>query len=86
MHKRLFEEVDGFDETLFLEDLDFCIRVQLHGARIELVPDAVLHYRYRDSYSGIFRQAYNYGDGHRGDPAPVQGAGAALSPGRTGGS
>jgi glycosyltransferase involved in cell wall biosynthesis len=63
MHKRLFEEVDGFDETLFLEDLDFCIRAQLHGARIELVPDAVLHYRYRDSYSGIFRQAYSYGEG-----------------------
>ena len=64
MHERLFEEVGGFDETLFLEDLDFCIRVQLHGARSRARarrgPALSLP---ADSTRGIFRQAYIYGEG-----------------------
>jgi glycosyltransferase involved in cell wall biosynthesis len=63
MHRALFERLGGFDESVILEDLDFCIRVQAQGASIELVPDALLHYRYRHTIGGIFRQAFRYGTG-----------------------
>jgi glycosyltransferase involved in cell wall biosynthesis len=63
IRKVLHERVGGFDETLYLEDLDYCIRVQLLGPRLQFVPDAVIHYRYRSSLGGIFRQAYTYGRG-----------------------
>ncbi|HEY7707471.1 MAG TPA: glycosyltransferase [Gaiellaceae bacterium] len=63
IRKELHERAGGFDEGLYLEDLDYCLRVQLLGPRLHFVPDAVIHYRFRDSLGGIFRQAYNYGRG-----------------------
>ena len=63
VRRSLHEQVGGFDEALYLEDVDYCIRVQLLGPRLAFVPDAVIHYRYRDSLSAIFRQAANYGRG-----------------------
>lgn len=63
MHRSLFVKLGGFDESVLLEDLDFCIRAHAHEASIILVPEAVLHYRYRQTLGGIFRQAYRYGLG-----------------------
>lgn len=63
MHREVFEELGGFDEQMPLEDLDFCLKAHLRGRQLVLTPDAVLHYRYRQTYGGIFRQAYTYGLG-----------------------
>jgi glycosyltransferase involved in cell wall biosynthesis len=63
MHREVFEQLGGFDEEMPLEDLDFCLKAHLAGRELVLAPDAVLHYRYRQTYSGIFRQAYMYGLG-----------------------
>jgi len=50
--------VGGFDEDiLFLDDTDYCWRVQLAGAELHFVPDAVIHIRYRDTIGGIYHQA-----------------------------
>jgi GT2 family glycosyltransferase len=63
MHRSVFETLGGFDEGMPLEDLDFCIKAHLHGVELVLAPDAILHYRYRQTYRGIFRQARIYGLG-----------------------
>lgn len=63
MHRAVFEELGGFDEQMPLEDLDFCLKAHLQGRELVLAPEAVLHYRYRQTYGGIFRQAYAYGLG-----------------------
>jgi glycosyltransferase involved in cell wall biosynthesis len=63
MHRSVFAALEGFDETISLEDLDFCIRAHLKGIQLVLAPRAILHYRYRQSYGEIFRQARTYGLG-----------------------
>jgi GT2 family glycosyltransferase len=58
--------VGGFDESLWLacEDRDYCYRLQLAGAPLTLVPDALVHYRHRDTARGIYQQARAYGVGN----------------------
>ncbi|HET9323255.1 MAG TPA: glycosyltransferase [Gaiellaceae bacterium] len=63
IRKQLHLRAGGFDPSLDLEDLDYCIRVQLLGPRLQFVPEAVIHYRYRSSLSEIFSQSYAYGRG-----------------------
>lgn len=58
-----FEAVDGFAEDVpTLDDIDFTWRLQLQGYRIHDVPEAVLHYRYRRTYRGLWRQIVGYGE------------------------
>lgn len=61
--KVLFQTTGGFDETFpFLHDTDLCWRLQLNGIKLQFVPDAVIHVRFRDSIMGIFRQAIGYAE------------------------
>jgi glycosyltransferase involved in cell wall biosynthesis len=58
-HKRVFERVGGFDESLLnLEDTDFCFRAQLAGFDLHYVPEAVVHVRARSDLRGFYRQAF----------------------------
>jgi glycosyltransferase involved in cell wall biosynthesis len=60
--RRMWEEVGPFDVHLdFVDDIDFCFRAQLAGFELHFVPDAVVHYRLRDSLKGIYRQARDWG-------------------------
>jgi GT2 family glycosyltransferase len=60
--RAVFAEVGGFDDTIMLgTDVDLCWRVQLAGHRLQYVPDAVVGYRYRETFRGIFAQARTYG-------------------------
>ncbi|MFL5930689.1 MAG: glycosyltransferase [Gaiellaceae bacterium] len=53
----------GFDETMFvLFDVDFCLRAHNDGIELTLVPDALLHYRYRSGWRSVFRQARVYAE------------------------
>jgi glycosyltransferase involved in cell wall biosynthesis len=55
--------VGGFDESLpYLHDTDYCWRIQRAGTTLHFVPDAILHYRYRDTLRGIYRQARDWGE------------------------
>jgi glycosyltransferase involved in cell wall biosynthesis len=63
VRRRLHEAVGGFDVALNLEDVDYCIRIQLLGPSLQFVPQAVMHYRYRATLSSIFGQARRYGRG-----------------------
>jgi glycosyltransferase involved in cell wall biosynthesis len=61
--RALHEAVGGFDESLpFLEETDYCFRIQLRGTELHFTPDAIVHIRFRDTYGGIYRQARNYAE------------------------
>jgi glycosyltransferase involved in cell wall biosynthesis len=65
IRRELYAAVGGMDETMdAFEDIDFCWRVQLdEGVELVLAPDALLHYRYRTTLRGVFRQSCAYGRG-----------------------
>jgi len=58
-----FDAIEGFDERYQRggDDLDFFWRAQLAGFRFTPVPDAVVHYRLRDSYGPLWHQFRGYG-------------------------
>jgi glycosyltransferase involved in cell wall biosynthesis len=62
VRRELFDELGGFDETLF--DTDFMIRAQLAGTALEWADDAVVHVRYKERWVDIFRQGRLYADGN----------------------
>jgi glycosyltransferase involved in cell wall biosynthesis len=56
--RALHEAIGGFDESILrLEDVDYCWRAQLAGAKLHFVADAVLYVRHRPSLAGMYRQA-----------------------------
>jgi GT2 family glycosyltransferase len=65
IHRDVYNAVGGMDERFdTFEDVDFCWRVQQdQGVELVLVPDAILHYRYRSTLRGVFQQARAYGRG-----------------------
>lgn len=68
IRRSAFDAVGGFDEAVMVADCaDLCWRVQLdHGADLTFIPDAVLHYRYRDSVRSMFKQQKGYGEAEVG--------------------
>ena len=59
--RKLFDELGGFDTDYAVgDDVDFSFRAQLRGYPIRSVPEAVVHYRYRDELGSIGRQARAY--------------------------
>ena len=57
VRRAVHEAVGGFDESmLFVSDTDYCFRIQLAKTEIHFVPDALIHLRYRDSLTSLYRQ------------------------------
>jgi glycosyltransferase involved in cell wall biosynthesis len=57
------EAVGGFDEAVqYVEDADYCFRLQLNGVKLEFVPEALVHYRFKDRNSALFNQARRWGE------------------------
>jgi GT2 family glycosyltransferase len=77
IRRALHEQIGGFDEAFaFLEDTEYCFRVQKAGYGIHFVPEAIVHVRMRPNTSGRFHQirhwarynvlvAQRHGDGDR---------------------
>jgi GT2 family glycosyltransferase len=82
VRRSLHDAIGGFDENITpaAEDMDYCWRLQLAGAEIRFVHDAVTHYRMRDDVRGLFRQAYNYGVGNVRVYKKHRGLGLAPAP------
>ena len=60
--RELFERLGGFDRSMAVgEDLELCLRAWLNGVDLQFVPEAIVHYRYRSSISGLWKQAVTYG-------------------------
>ena len=63
MRRSTHARLGGFDETMFvLFDVDLCLRAHKAGIELVLVPDALLHYRYRSGWRSVFRQARVYAE------------------------
>ena len=62
--REAFNSVGGFTENFAGDDVDFSWKLQLQGYSIKDVPDAVMHYRYRDSVSGMWKQTVGYATTH----------------------
>lgn len=61
VRRDVFDRLGGFDESMqALQDTDFCWRAQLSGIELVSAPDAVVHYRFRDTVSGLLKQAFSY--------------------------
>ncbi len=61
--RTLHDAIGGFDETMpICEDIDYCMRAQRAGVRLELVTVAVLHCRLRSRAMDIFAQASHYAE------------------------
>jgi glycosyltransferase involved in cell wall biosynthesis len=61
VRRTVFEQLGGFGDVPFAEDVDFCWRAQLAGKQVSAVPEAVIHYRYRPTLRAMFTQARRYG-------------------------
>jgi GT2 family glycosyltransferase len=61
VRREIFNRLGGFDESMMaLQDTDLCWRVQLSGVKLVSAPDAIVHYRFRDSVPALLKQAYTY--------------------------
>jgi glycosyltransferase involved in cell wall biosynthesis len=87
-----FERAGGFDEGYWRsgQDVDFCWRVQLAGASLHFVPDAVARIAWRGTLRGLYRQGRHYGRGeaylyrkYRGEGMPAATTRAALGEWKT---
>ncbi|MBV8950574.1 MAG: glycosyltransferase [Actinobacteria bacterium] len=58
----IVEECGGFDQRFVpAEDIEWSFRLWQSGIRVHYVDDALIHYRLRESLSGMWRQAYASG-------------------------
>jgi GT2 family glycosyltransferase len=65
LSREAFERVGGFNEgASFCEDVDLSWRLQLQGYPLHPVPDAVVHYRYRETLQAMWTQNVRYGAAH----------------------
>lgn len=56
--RSLYDVIGEFDETMVrTEDMDYCWRIQLAGEKLHFVPEAVVHYRFRETLLATFQQA-----------------------------
>ncbi len=63
IRRSIHELINGFDESMLrLQDTDYCWRVQLTGVKLYYVPDAVVHYRLRDTLEGLYHQSRLWGE------------------------
>ncbi len=59
----LHDKVGGFDESFIRhQDTEYCWKIQLTGAKLRFVSEAVVHVRLRDNLLGNYRQAFGWGE------------------------
>lgn len=65
VRKKVFERIGSLKEDFarhgVLADQEFSLRCWLNGIEVVGLPDAVVHYRYRDQARALWRQGWNYG-------------------------
>ncbi len=60
--REAFEAVGGFvDDLTSGGDVDLSWRLQLHGYKIYDVPEAIVHYRYRQTFWALWKQFARFG-------------------------
>lgn len=63
VRRSIHEAICGFDEIMLrLQDTDYCWRIQLAGTKLHFVPDALVHYRFRDTIDSLYQQGRLWGE------------------------
>ena len=63
VRRSIHEAIGGFDETMLrLQDTDYCWRIQLAGTKLHFAPNAVVHYRFRDTIGSLYHQGRLWGE------------------------
>jgi glycosyltransferase involved in cell wall biosynthesis len=63
VRRSVHESLGGFDESMpVMFDLDYSLRAHECGVELQLVPDALMYYRYRSGLRAMFRQARTYAE------------------------
>jgi glycosyltransferase involved in cell wall biosynthesis len=63
MRRSLYDKVGPLDISVpCCYDTDYCWKAQTAGFKLQFVPDAVVHYRLRDTLRGLYRQGRNWGE------------------------
>ena len=61
--RSLHDAIGGFDETLLRhQDVDYCWRLQQAGTKLNYVPEALVHYRLRNTVAGMYQRAWITGE------------------------
>jgi hypothetical protein len=62
MQREVFDRLGGFDESYVgLEDIEFSLRAAALGIEVHFIPEARVHYRYRDQPGALWQQGLFYG-------------------------
>ena len=64
MRRDRFDEVGRFDlddRVIGVDDVELSLRISQRGLAVHFVPEAVVHYRYRDESRALWRQGRTYG-------------------------
>lgn len=65
VRQSLLDAVGGWDPSVRIgEDVELCVRLHRRGVTLHYEPSALVHYRYRATGSGRWRQAVTYGVAH----------------------
>jgi len=61
VRRSIHDMVGGFDVSMrYLEDTDYCLRIQCRGIPLQFVPAAVVHYRFPTQLGAIYRQSFRW--------------------------
>ena len=61
LSKGIYEKIGGFGGLRHGQDIEFSHRIIQSGAKVILVPDAVVYHKRRTSIKKFFRQVFNWG-------------------------
>lgn len=61
VEKSVFEEVGGFSDMRYGEDIDFSMKVLEHGHKIGLIDETFVYHKRRTSFPSFFKQVFSSG-------------------------
>lgn len=61
LSREIYEKIGGFGGLRHGQDIEFSHRIIRSGAKVILVPDAVVYHKRRTSFKKFFRQVFNWG-------------------------
>lgn len=65
IHREVFQAIGGFSEVFrYQQDIEISWRLQLAGYKLLFLPNAIVHYRYRDLFRSSWKQLTNYAEAH----------------------
>lgn len=59
--KQIFDEVGGFSDMRYGEDIDFSMKVHEYGHRIGLISETFVYHKRRNTFKSFFKQVFSSG-------------------------